>query len=90
MELFAMSAACAHARRMQDDRRPKRRRGGRAGRPFLPHGARRVKGWFRDLWRNDDAAKNQLAARVMDGGTPGWSRVSSTWGSTAMPSRRTG
>ena len=67
MELFAMSAACSHARRLQDQRDPNAAEAVELADLFCRMARRRVRGWFRDLWRNDDAAKNQLAARVMDG-----------------------
>jgi hypothetical protein len=62
-----MSAACAHARRLQDDRDPNAAEAVELTDLFCRMARRRVRGWFRDLWRNDDAAKNRLAASVMDG-----------------------
>jgi alkylation response protein AidB-like acyl-CoA dehydrogenase len=67
MELFAMSAACSHARRLADQGNPNAAEAADLADLFCRMARRRVKRWFRDLWRNDDAAKNQLAARVMDG-----------------------
>ena len=67
MELFAMAAACAHARRLEDRADPRAAEAVELADLFCRMARRRVKSWFRDLWRNDDAAKNRLAARVMDG-----------------------
>jgi len=71
MELFAMSATCAHARRLQDARDPNAAEALQLADLFCRMARRRVGGWFRDLWRNDDAAKNRLAASVMEG-RHGW------------------
>jgi len=67
MELFAMAAACAYARRLRDDRDPNARQAEELADLFCRMGRRHVRAWFRDLWRNDDGAKNVLAAQVMEG-----------------------
>ncbi|HZR83940.1 MAG TPA: acyl-CoA dehydrogenase family protein [Candidatus Binatia bacterium] len=71
MELFAMSAACSHARRMLDDRDPDGERAVELADLFCRGARRRVDRLFEDLWRNDDAAKNAVAARLMKG-DHGW------------------
>ena len=67
MELFAMAAAVSHARQLRD--------GGNAEAPaaealadaFCRDARRRVRRLFQDLWSNEDARRNQLAASVMKG-----------------------
>ena len=65
MELFAMAASVCHARRLRDDAEA----GGAAALAdlFCRQSRRRVRRLFRDLWSNEDARKNQLAASVMKG-----------------------
>jgi hypothetical protein len=67
MELFAMSATVARARRMRDDRHPEAARAAELADLFCRNARRKVNRLFADLWRNDDARKNRLAAAVMKG-----------------------
>ena len=78
MELFAMAATVSRARQHARRRAtPRREQRARARRPLLPRRrSRKVQRLFRDLWSNDDALKNTVAASVMRGGTPGSSRAS--------------
>jgi hypothetical protein len=67
MELFVMAAAVSHARQLLDDRAPEALHAAELADVFCRESRRRVRRLFRDLWRNDDARKNQLAASVMKG-----------------------
>ena len=67
MELFAMAAAITHAARLADGRYPEAERAADLTELFCRNAERRVRRLFADLWRNDDALKNRLAASVMDG-----------------------
>jgi hypothetical protein len=67
MELFAMSASVAHARQLRDGGHPEARQAEVLADAFCRDARRRVLRLFQDLWRNDDARKNQLAANVMKG-----------------------
>jgi hypothetical protein len=67
MELFAISASVSHARRMLDDRDPDAERAADLADLFCRNSRRKVRQLFRDLWHNEDARKNQLAASVMKG-----------------------
>jgi hypothetical protein len=68
MELFAMAAAVTHAARLADGRYPEAERARELADLFCRNAERKVRRLFADLWRNDDALKNRLAASVMDGG----------------------
>jgi alkylation response protein AidB-like acyl-CoA dehydrogenase len=70
MELFAMTAAVARARQMLDDRHPEAERAAQLADLFCRGSRRRVKRLFHELWSNDDARKNALAASVMKGEHP--------------------
>jgi alkylation response protein AidB-like acyl-CoA dehydrogenase len=60
MELFAMAAAVSRARQLANDESLELA-------DTFCHGARRkVRRLFGELWSNDDARKNRLAARVME------------------------
>jgi alkylation response protein AidB-like acyl-CoA dehydrogenase len=67
MELFAMSATISHARQMLDARDPQAQHAVELADLFCRNARRRVKKFFGDLWRNDDATKNRVAANVMKG-----------------------
>jgi alkylation response protein AidB-like acyl-CoA dehydrogenase len=67
MELFAMSAAIAHARQMRDDKDPQAAHAEELCDLFCRNSRRKVRRLFHDLWSNDDAHKTALAARVMKG-----------------------
>jgi alkylation response protein AidB-like acyl-CoA dehydrogenase len=71
MELFAMAATISHARRLLDERDPQAERARELADLFCRGSRRRVERLFRDLWRNDDAHKNKVAASVM-GGEQAW------------------
>jgi alkylation response protein AidB-like acyl-CoA dehydrogenase len=68
MELFAMAAAVTHAARLADGRYPEAERARELADLFCRNAERKVRRLFADLWRNDDALKNRLAASVMEGG----------------------
>ncbi|MGH7899629.1 MAG: hypothetical protein ACREQQ_16870, partial [Candidatus Binatia bacterium] len=57
----------SRARRMADDRDPEADQARELADLFCRNSRRKVKGLFRDLWRNEDAAKNALAVNVMAG-----------------------
>jgi alkylation response protein AidB-like acyl-CoA dehydrogenase len=67
MELFAMAAAVAHAKRLSDSGGPEGAGAIELADLFCRGSQRRVRRSFRDLWSNDDARKNQVAASVMKG-----------------------
>jgi alkylation response protein AidB-like acyl-CoA dehydrogenase len=67
-ELFAMAAAVTHAARLADGRYPEAERARELADLFCRNAERKVRRLFADLWRNDDALKNRLAASVMEGG----------------------
>ncbi|MGH7348895.1 MAG: acyl-CoA dehydrogenase family protein, partial [Candidatus Rokuibacteriota bacterium] len=65
MELFAMAAAVTHAAQLADGRYPDAERARDLADLFCRQARRKVRRLFDDLWRNDDALKNRLAASVM-------------------------
>jgi hypothetical protein len=65
MELFAMAAAVSHAARLADGRYPEAERARELADLFCRNARRKVRRLFADLWRNDDALKNRVAASVM-------------------------
>jgi hypothetical protein len=67
MELFVIAATVSHARQLHDERQPEAARAAELADVFCRDSRRRIQRLFQDLWRNDDAGKNQLAARVMNG-----------------------
>jgi alkylation response protein AidB-like acyl-CoA dehydrogenase len=67
MELFVMAATIAHARQMVDDRDAEADRAVELADLFCRNSQRKVRKLFRDLWANDDARKNKVAAGVMTG-----------------------
>ena len=67
MELFAMAASVAHAKALSDANRPEAAQAMELADLFCRGARRRVRRSFRDLWRNEDARKNQVAANVMKG-----------------------
>jgi alkylation response protein AidB-like acyl-CoA dehydrogenase len=67
MELYAMAASVSHARRLRELRRPEGERAEELADLFCRGARRKVRGLFRDLWRNDDRRKNRVAAGVMAG-----------------------
>jgi alkylation response protein AidB-like acyl-CoA dehydrogenase len=67
MELFAMAATLSRARQMVDARDPEAERALELADLFCRGARRKVRRLFHDLWRNDDAHKNRVAAGVMRG-----------------------
>jgi alkylation response protein AidB-like acyl-CoA dehydrogenase len=67
MELFAMAATISRARQMVDARDPEAERALELADLFCRTARRKVRRLFHDLWRNDDAEKNRVAASVMRG-----------------------
>ncbi len=66
MELFAMTAAISRGRQLADDRSPEAATAAELADLFCRNSRRKVRQLFRDLWSNEDAGKNSIAARVMD------------------------
>ncbi len=71
MELFAMAATISRARRMADDHDPDAARAVELADLFCRTSRRKVRRLFRDLWRNEDALRNTVAAHVL-GGEHAW------------------
>jgi alkylation response protein AidB-like acyl-CoA dehydrogenase len=71
MELFAMSATLCRARRMYDEHHPEADQALELADLFCRSSRRKVNRLFRELWSNDDALKNKVAASVM-GGKHAW------------------
>jgi len=67
MELFAMTATVARARQLRDDRQPEADHAFELADLFCRNSRRKVRRLFRELWSNDDARKNTVAASVMKG-----------------------
>jgi alkylation response protein AidB-like acyl-CoA dehydrogenase len=67
MELFAMAATISRARRMADDRHPDAENAAQLADLFCRMSRRKVRGLFRDLWSNEDAQRNAVAAAVLRG-----------------------
>jgi len=67
MELFAMVASVSHARRLRDTGHADAQQATELADLFCRMSRRKVKQLFRDLWRNDDARLNKIAASVMKG-----------------------
>jgi alkylation response protein AidB-like acyl-CoA dehydrogenase len=71
MELFAMTAALSHARALRDARHAEAEQAVELADLFCRGARRKVRRLFRDLWSNEDARLNAVAARVMQG-THAW------------------
>src|SRR4029077_13625296 len=67
MELFAMAATISRTRQMLDARDPDAERALELADLFCHTASRKVRRLFRDLWSNEDARKNRVAASVMQG-----------------------
>jgi alkylation response protein AidB-like acyl-CoA dehydrogenase len=67
MELFAMAATISRTRQMVDDRDPDAQHALALADLFCRMSRRRVQRLFRDLWSNEDAGRNRVAASVMQG-----------------------
>jgi alkylation response protein AidB-like acyl-CoA dehydrogenase len=67
MELFAMAATISRTRQMLDTRDPDAERALELADLFCRTARRKVRRLFRDLWSNEDAGKNRVAASVMQG-----------------------
>jgi len=71
MEIFAMSATLCRTRRMIDDGHPEAQQAIELADLFCRSSRRKVRRLFHELWSNDDAVKNRVAASVM-GGRQAW------------------
>jgi hypothetical protein len=67
MELFAMAASVSHAHQLRRKGHAEAASAEVLAGAFCRNSRRRVRRLFRDLWRNEDVRKNQLAASVMKG-----------------------
>jgi alkylation response protein AidB-like acyl-CoA dehydrogenase len=67
MELYAMAASVSHARRLSELGRPEAARAEELADLFCRGARRKVRGLVRDLWRNDDDRKREVAKGVMAG-----------------------
>jgi alkylation response protein AidB-like acyl-CoA dehydrogenase len=67
MELFAMAATLSHARALLAERHPDAERAVELADLFCRNARRKAQRLFAQLWSNDDARKNRLAASVMKG-----------------------
>jgi hypothetical protein len=67
MELFAMTASVCRAKQMLDSRHPEAESAVELADLFCRGARRKVKQRFRELWQNDDALLNHVAAGVMKG-----------------------
>jgi alkylation response protein AidB-like acyl-CoA dehydrogenase len=67
MELFVMSATVSRAKRMVDDGDANAQRAVQIADLFCRGARRRIKRWFNDLWRNEDALKNAVAGDLLGG-----------------------
>jgi len=65
MELFVMAATVSRARRMNDEDHPQAKRALALADLHCSMARRKVGRLFRDLWINEDASKNQVAAEVL-------------------------
>jgi alkylation response protein AidB-like acyl-CoA dehydrogenase len=63
-ELFAMAAACSHAKHLERQGRPE---AGALADAFCGQSRLRIEQLFSDLWRNTDSADSRLARKVLDG-----------------------
>ncbi len=66
-ELFAVSASVSRAHAMAEAGNPNAKRAARLADLFARQSARKVRGLFRDLWKNDDADLYRLGVEVMEG-----------------------
>jgi alkylation response protein AidB-like acyl-CoA dehydrogenase len=66
-ELFAMAAACSRAEAMRKAGRPEAARAGELADHFCLTTRRKVKGIFKELWSNDDAARYKMGRAVLAG-----------------------
>jgi len=69
-ELFAMSASISHAQQLLDDGSPEAQQAADLADLFCRNAKRKVRRLFRELWSNDDALKNRMAANVIHGEYP--------------------
>jgi len=67
MELFVMAATVSRAKRFVDDDHPEAKRAVQLADLHCRGARRKVNRLFRDLWLNDDAQKNRVAAEVLKG-----------------------
>ncbi len=67
MELFVMTATVSHARHLRDTGNADANRALELADLFCRRSRRKVERSFHDLWRNDDARLNRVAAAVLGG-----------------------
>jgi alkylation response protein AidB-like acyl-CoA dehydrogenase len=67
IELVAMSASISRARALADAKHKRARHAYALVDMFCRGSRRRVRGLFRDLWRNEDVSKYRLGRAVLDG-----------------------
>ena len=67
MELFAMAASLSHARALKESNAPDWGNAEELADLFCRNSRRKVARFFQDLWNNDDALKNKVAAKVLNG-----------------------
>lgn len=65
-ELYAISAACVHARRLADDGGMEPERARELANLFCRQARRRVDRLFTELWHNDDAEQYSAARRLLE------------------------
>ena len=68
LELYAMSATVIKARSLRAAGHPSADEAEELADMFCRDARRKIAGWFRALWRNDDSRKYAIARRVLDGG----------------------
>ncbi|MGE5127331.1 MAG: acyl-CoA dehydrogenase family protein, partial [Betaproteobacteria bacterium] len=66
-ETFAMAASISRAQTLVDEAAPQAAEAVRLADGFCLTARRRVRGLFRELWSNDDAARYRLGLAVLDG-----------------------
>src|SRR5262249_40142644 len=67
MELFVMSASVSHAHSLLADHHPEAEHAVERADLFCRDAKRKERRLFRDLWSNEDALKNRIAASVIGG-----------------------
>ncbi len=67
MELFAMAASVSQAHRLLTEQQPEAQRAVELADLFCRNSERKVRQLFRELWNNEDAFQNRMAASVIHG-----------------------
>ena len=67
IEIFAMTSAISRARSLERRNAPEATSAISLADQFCMAAERRIDGWFRDLWANDDQAKTDFARRLLEG-----------------------